>query len=228
MFSVLEARAGMNNNKAKDNTGIVHEHLKTLTYRGVMSVHESFTRLYTGRDKEHPEQRNITRQTGKPKLTGTLTVTEFRWLSITDHLNQWYNRSWRDQFWERPQITKVHTWGFTKGVGPEPVQDIIIRTAVQKAHVWGYPLLVGDFDVEQAFGYMDHEELDNVNRDREINVNASLAALRDYTDKNATARLDGVGTTPEFRLGTGGRQGGVRTSDEWKNLQTKRFSQICR
>ena len=110
-------------------------------------------------------------------------------------------------------MTIVHTWGFCKGIGPEPVQDII-RTVVQKAFTWGYPILVSDLDVEQAFDHMDHIELDNVNEERGICTNARLAALRDYTNKEITARLNGVGTTKKFKMGKGGRQGGVRTPDE--------------
>ena len=100
-----------------------------------MYFHEKINRLFTGRDKEHPEEWDLAPQTGMPKTTGVLTATDYRWLTITDHMNQWYNRSWREQFRERPLVTKVHTWGFCKEVGPEPVQDIA-RAAIRKAFIW--------------------------------------------------------------------------------------------
>ena len=42
----------------------------------------------------------------------------------------------------------------------------MVRTAVRKAHIWGYPLLVNDLDVEQAFDFMNHIELDEANREK--------------------------------------------------------------
>ena len=138
-------------------------------------------------------------------------------------MNQWYNRSWREQYRERTLVTKVHSWGYAKTVGPEPVQDIV-RTAIRKAMIWGYPLLINDLDIEQAFDYMNHIALDDGNESRGASINVRLAALRDYTGKKAKARLNGVGVTEEFRQGSGGRQGGVRTPDEWKNLLKKELA----
>ena len=82
-------------------------------------------------------------------------------------------------------------------------------------------------DVEQAFDYMNHIELDDANKGREVSTNVRLAALRDYTGKKAKARLNGVGETGEFRLGSAGRQGGVRTPDEWKNLLKKELATLA-
>ena len=62
---------------------------------------------------------------------------------------------------------------------------------------------------------------------RGVSTNVRLAALRDYTGKQAKARLNGVGETGEFRLGSGGRQGGVRTPDEWENLLKNEFASLA-
>ena len=85
-------------------------------------------------------------------------------------------------------------------------------------------MVVAGLDVEQAFDTMDHIEMDETNKARKVNLNARIAALKDYINKAAKAKLNGVGVTEDFEVETGGRQGGVRTPDEWKYMLKRGFT----
>ena len=81
--------------------------------------------MYTGRKKEHPECWEENVLTGLPKKEDTEEVLDFRWITISNRINQWYNRTWRDLFREKQEGEEMHTWGFTKGLGP----DVYIHTS---------------------------------------------------------------------------------------------------
>ena len=65
---------------------------------------------------------------------------------------------------------------------------------------------------------MDHILLDDINASRGLDVHTRLAALRDYTGKTGIAKVEEAGETEEFSQGKGGRQGGVRTPAEFRDL----------
>ena len=68
---------------------------------------------------------------------------------------------------------------------------------------------------------LDHLEMDEANHERGINNNTRLTALKDYTGKTATAKINGIGNTEPYPLGKGGR-----TPDEWKRLIKKGLTKL--
>ena len=98
LFDQLDARASMPDNKAMDNNRMVSEHVKNLTFESCRQINKQINRLYKGKDQDHPEQWNTTPYTGLPKTREAETAEEYRWIANTDVFNQWYNRTWREQF----------------------------------------------------------------------------------------------------------------------------------
>ena len=57
-----------------------------------------------------------------------------------------------------------------------------------------YPLVLCDLDIMQAFDYMNHIKIDDMNQERYLDTNSRLVAVQDYTGKEARANMNGVGS----------------------------------
>ena len=197
LFDVPETRACVPNNKTADNTGTVAGHLKNPTFENFCHMHEQFNDLYQGRKQEHPKHWNVTPYTGLPKEKDAETP------------NQWYSRTWREDFRRgRNNVTNVPAYGFMKGSGIDPIINTI-KTTVRK-----------------AFDYKLDIVLDQFNIARGIPLEARIAALLDYINKEGFAKINGMDETERFPCEGGARQGGVRTPDEFRELIKQTLSPL--
>ena len=88
--------------------------------------------------------------------------------------------------------------------------------------------MIADLDIKQVCDYLLHLVLDHVNVARGISLDARIAALIDYLDKEGFAKIGGMGETDIFGYGKGGMRGGVRTPDEFRNLVKQLFTPIVK
>ena len=98
------------------------------------------------------------------------------------------------------------------------------KAAVRKAFIWGYPLVIADLDIKQAFDYLVHLVLDQVNVARGVSLDVRIAALMYYFGKEGLAKNQWDGGDGQIQLR---KRRQTRRSQNTRRVQRPNQTALC-
>ena len=130
----IRARAEIKTGKAADLDDIVNEMIKTMPYESILDIAEDFDEMFDPDNEENIPQWKCTDYVGMRKNPEATNLKDYRWLAKLDQFRQWYKRTWRRWYEERPK-TEVRTYGLEKDKSCDDIVTII-KDIITKAAIW--------------------------------------------------------------------------------------------
>jgi len=107
--------------------------------------------------------------------------------------------------------------GFEPGYSCDDI-SAIIRQVFNLAWSWDLPLVFGAADIATAFDAMVHASMQSALLGRGAHPNLVRAVMREVSHMLCTIQIAGAGTSDDFPLERGGKQGGVETPEIFNSM----------